>query len=54
MSEQKPVRAIEHTDLNPVGRMMLDSARIFATAGVTVPTEYLQRVLRNRRQEKLV
>ena len=43
-------RYIEHVELNAVGQLMLDSARVFATAGVNIDSAYLDRILQNRKK----
>ena len=40
-----PQQQIERLPLDWVGKMMLDSARIFATAGVTISESYMQRII---------
>jgi hypothetical protein len=38
--------------LNYVGRMMLDSAKVFAAFGHAVPDEYIKRMMRNTQPEE--
>lgn len=38
------VRLIRDDVLDDVGKMMLDSARVFAASGDDIPVEYIQRI----------